>query len=183
MIKILAVLAVATLSYCSPVAAWTVIGKEPTKAFTLQEGTFIQGVSKGGSKRYYQIDENTKCDAEPETKVVVPSTYEVKFGQLYKYYTTEAGGQTYPPVSFADECPSTEPEPEPQPPQECETKQFSGQQKLLVNPSFTNKNDCQYLLVNIKDYLGNGKYDIDVTMYDGAKVAPLTGARTCTPPL
>lgn len=183
--KLVMLFMVSLLSYCAPVAAWTVVGKPPTQAYTLQDGTFVQGLSKGGAKRYYKIDEATVCNAEPTITDPVLNTYAPQFGKRYKYYTTLAGGQTYAEADFTADCAvaEPEPEPEPEPTPECVSYEFVGQQKIWVNPTTTNLNDCQYLLVDIKNFKGNGRYDVNVTMYDGAKVEPLTGARTCTPPL
>lgn len=57
------------------------------------------------------------------------------------------------------------------------TQDYTGQEKVWINPSYTNPADCTYLKVKFNQKLDDGSYTITQQVYDAAQF--INGVRTC----
>lgn len=58
-----------------------------------------------------------------------------------------------------------------------QTQDYTGMEKIFINPSYTIPNDCTYLKVDFIQKLEDGNYQIKQSVHDAAQYT--NGQRTC----
>jgi len=54
---------------------------------------------------------------------------------------------------------------------------FTGMEKIFINPTYTSPNDCTYMKVNFLQKLEDGSYIIKTSVHDASQL--INGVRTC----
>lgn len=144
--------------------AWELLGKAPPSTHILQQGTYNAFETMKGARRYYLVDELSVCNSSP-TQIQTPSgAYNIPQDGYFKLYKSPSGLLSYYPVSYAKECKDKNPPPPPPTPD----TNYVGLKRLYINPTPTNPNDCTCMKLDVLEKLADGKYQVDVSVWDCA---------------